>query len=351
MMRIAHNIPAIEANRFLAVNAINLQRVMERLASGFRINRAADDAAGLAISEGMRAQISGENVSIRNNLDLLSRNQVAEGALEEVSAMTRRIQELSTQASNGMYNPENLAHIQREIDALLGEINRISEATTFNGQQVIANINTETLGLTDVNVTTPVTVSHTGTGRAMYTGGGTPSDGTGYIIEITRGGTLQEAMYRISADGGATFGPEQAFGPEGRVALPNGAEVVFSQNPNISDPQLNFVAGDRYTTGVTQRGSGAEEAIARAQTAVERVSDRRAELGAESNRLEHRIRSERSTVVNLQASESRIRDTEFSTEIVNLSLFNILRQSNLAMLAQANLNNQSVLNLFGGFGR
>ena len=263
-MIINNNIPALNTRNQLYNTNLSTQKSMEKLSSGKRINRAADDAAGLSISEKMRAQIRGLNQATRNAQDGISFIQTAEGAMDEISNMLGRMKELLVEKSNGTYNDDDTANIDLELKQLGTEIDNITTNTKFNDKS-----------------------SFTAT------------------VRIT-----------IRDDGatGLTINP-----------------VVLTS-----------------ITGLGAKVSGATtaaNAIVAVETAIKSVNSTRASYGAMQNRLESTVRSLKTTTENLQASESRIRDTDMAEEMSNFTKNNILVQAGTAMLAQANQQPQNVLSL------
>jgi flagellin len=255
-MIINNNISAINTRNQLFVTNSAASKSMEKLSSGKRINRAADDAAGLSISEKMRAQIRGLLQAARNAQDGISLIQTAEGALDEVSNMLVRLKELAVQKANGTYNDEDKANLALEMDSLTEEIQNIFTNTKFNGSSVL---------------TTSVTI--------------------------------------IISDDGTTALTIEATSTDGIISLTSGSSVS-----NI-------------------------------ETAIENVNKARATYGAKQNRLESTVRNLKTTAENLQAAESRIRDTDMAEEMSNFTKYSILIQAGTAMLAQANMAPQSVLSL------
>jgi len=269
-VRINNNVGALNAWRNVYINDTALSKSMEKLSSGYRINRAADDAAGLAISEKMRAQISGLNMAIKNAQDGISLIQTAEGALNETHAILRRMRDLAVQAANGIYTDEDRQKIQDEIDALIEELDRIAETTQFNTLHLLDN--TETL------------------------------------------------TFHIGANAGENL----------EVAL--------------DDMRANALGVDNISV---EDETSANDAITTIDNALETVSSFRSRLGAVQNRLEHTISNLQVAAENLTASESRIRDVDMALETTNFVKNQILVQAATAMLAQANVRPQSVLQLLG----
>ena len=275
-MRIQHNIAAMNSYRNLTNNNSALSKNLEKLSSGYRINRAGDDAAGLAISEKMRAQITGLEAAQKNANDAISLVQTAEGALTEVHSMLNRMVELSIQSANGTSDDKvDRANIQKEIRDLNAEIDRISQATNFNG-----------INLLD----------------GSY-GAGTTS------------GTLQ------IGDTSDSF---------------NQLKVTISATNTAS---LGINAIDLSTQ------TGASAAVKLIKAAINTVSSIRGTLGATQNRLEHTINNLSVQTENITAAESRIRDVDMADEMMAYTKNNILVQASQAMLAQANMVPQGVLQL------
>ncbi len=271
-MRIQNNISAMNALRNLNVTNNGMSKSMEKLSSGYRINRAADDAAGLAISEKMRSQISGLNQASRNAQDGISLVQTAEGALDEVHTILRRMRDLSVQAGNDTNTADDKAKLQLEVADLIEEVDRIATTTEFNGQ---------------------------------------------HLLDAT-GGT------------GGTF------------TLQIGANSSQTLDIAIGDMQTGTLGVDGVDVA-----ADAAAAVTALDTAIGTVSEERATLGAKQNRLEHTIKNLDTTRENLQASESRIRDTDMAQEMTKMTKNQILTQAGTAMLAQANQKSQGVLQLLG----
>lgn len=270
-MRINNNIMALNAHRQLAINQSNSAKSMEKLSSGYRINRAGDDAAGLAISEKMRAQIRGLKQASRNAQDGISLIQTAEGALNESHAILQRMRELAVQSANDTNVDDDREALQKEVQALIEELNRIGNNTEFNTQKLLD-------------------------------------------------GTFTSKLIHIGANTGQTLEIE------------------------IND----MTASGLGVSGVDiSTQSGANAAIATIDEAIKKLSEERSQLGAWQNRLEHTIANLNNARENLQAAESRIRDVDMAEEIMAFTKNNILQQAATAMLAQANLAPQSVLQLLG----
>ena len=283
-MIINHNISSINANRVLKFNNIDVNKDMEKLASGVRINKAADDASGLAVSEKMRSQIRGLIRAEKNSEDGISFIQTAEGYLQESTEIIQRIRELAVQASNGIYSVEDRLYIQIEVSQLVDEIDRIASHAQFNGMNM----------LTGRFAAESVTAS-------MW-------------IHVGANMDQRRRLY---------IGTMTAIGLGIRQPA-NGEFISLSTS------------------------DGANASIGTLDAALKIVNKQRADLGAFQNRFELTNKGLLIGAENLQAAESIIRDSDMATEMVNFTRDNILVQAGTAMLAQANAKSQSVLRLLNG---
>jgi flagellin len=263
-LRVNTNVEAFNAHRNLESTSMALSKSMEKLSSGLRINRAADDAAGLAISEGMRAQIRGAAQASRNAQDGISLVQTAEGALNEMHSILQRIRELAVQYSNGTLSTSDQAKITAEVAQLTAELGRIRDSTTFNGLTLFSS-----------------------------------SAATTVTLQVGANQNLDSA-----------------------------------NNANRVGVTLNALSFSTISMDVSQ-----------IDTAITSISTARSDLGAVQNRLEHAVANLGVSEENLSAAESRIRDVDVASEMVNFTRLQILQQSGTAMLAQANQSPQSVLSL------
>ena len=289
-MVIQHNIAANNAYRNLSSNASNGQKNLEKLSSGYRINRSADDAAGLAISEQMRSKINGLDQATANANDAIGLIQTAEGALTETHSMLQRMVTLATQSANGTYNSTARTAIGEEVTALKAELNRIASTTDYNGVKPLNTGNAP------------------GAAAAPAVGGGSPAPAPaagGIVVQI--GPTAGETLTIATAKMGSTA--------------------------------LGVNAVDVSTV------SKANSAITTINKAINTVSTHRAKLGASQNRLEHTINNLKTTNENMTAAESRIRDTDMAKEMAAFTKNNILNQAAQSMLSQANQQPQGVLSL------
>ena len=282
-LRIQNNVEAFNAHRQLTGTAAKAAKSMEKLSSGYRINRAADDAAGLAISEKMRGQIGGLAQAQRNAQDGVSLVQTAEGALTEVHSMLQRVRDLKVQYSNGTLDTSDKEAIAAEVKQLATEIGKIRSDTEFNGIKLL--------------------------------------DGTG--------GTSGSISFQVGANAG---------------------ESISVTTKDITASATSAGMAALQTVGSAATDAAASTAFAgvtldNIDDAIEKVSSLRAGFGAVQNRLEHRLNNLASYQENLVASESRIRDVDMASEMVDFTKLQILQQAGTSMLAQANQAPQSVLSL------
>ncbi|MGY1833809.1 flagellin [Blastococcus sp. SYSU DS0510] len=387
-LRINQNIAALNAHRNLSVTDGQMSKSLEKLSSGFRINRAADDAAGLAISEGLRSQIGGLKVAVRNTQDGISVVQTAEGALTETHSILQRMRDLSVQASSGgSLNDDAKAKIQSEIGQLKSELTRIADTTTFNGTKLLdgsykgtfqvganagesisVHVGTSTsargLGVNTVDVTTKVVgAADGGSSQTAITQGtsiaeGDAADATESLTitggDITKQGTLNGKITWAGKTVDLTS-ISQTETDDAKV------EQYVADALGLAAGQVTFTAGatgtgteatltvtaaavGRVETSFTAQ-TGAEKSVIDLDKAIKSVSTTRADLGAIQNRFDHTINNLSVAVENLSASESRIRDADMAQEMVQFTRNQILSQAGTAMLAQANQASQGVLSL------
>ncbi len=284
-MVINHNMSALYSNRQLGVTNLGLTKDMEKLSSGEKINRAGDDASGLAVSEKMRSQIRGLNQASTNAQNGISFIQVAEGYLQETTDIMQRIRELAVQSSNGIYSDEDRMQIQVEVSQLVAEVDRIASAAQFNGMNML-------------------------TGRfAQSTGENTVTGSMWFHIGANMDQRTQVYIGTMSAT---------ALGLR-----------------NIGDESIMTIATP----------DEANRAIGTLDEALKKINKQRADLGAYQNRLDLTVKGLDIGSENLQASESRIRDTDMAEEMVKFTTSTVLSQAGTAMLAQANQSSQNVLSL------
>ncbi|MCA1061376.1 flagellin Hag [Rossellomorea aquimaris] len=297
-MRINHNIAALNTYRQLNSASTAQGKSMEKLSSGLRINRAGDDAAGLAISEKMRGQIRGLDQASRNAQDGISLIQTAEGALNETHDILQRMRELGVQASNDTNTATDRGELQKELDQLVDEIDRIAGTTEFNTQNLLGKTN--------------ASGNFTGSGQAFTFHIGANQD--------------QNLTLNINSMDSARMG--------------GSGSTIQSLKTTTSGSGSGAV-----TIGGLLTQSGANAAITSINNAIETVSAERSKLGAHQNRLEHTINNLNTSSENLTAAESRIRDVDMAKEMMNQTKNSILSQAAQAMLAQANQQPQGVLQL------
>ncbi len=382
-MRINTNIPALNAWRNLGITGNMMSKSLEKLSSGYRINRAADDAAGLAISEKMKAQISGLRQASRNAQDGISLIQTAEGALNETHAMLNDMRRLVLQAHNGTNASDDLEKIQQEINALIEEITGIAERAEFNTKSLLTGdltkkIESSTLPtgfqITDFsgaergtysvnlakNTTTEewtVTLQNTadpGTTQAINIGSWTDDkvtqgidlDFTTFGIKLHIAGSATSSVTLTEVDSAFEVASDS-------LVLQIGANKDQNMDVIISDMRSEAL-GLKDTTGnkvdVTKfdvAGFEFNTQLDLIDAAISAVSTQRSELGAYQNRLEHTINNLDTAAENLDAANSRIRDVDMALEMANFTRHQILQQAGTAMLAQANVTPQAVLRLLG----
>jgi flagellin len=315
-MIINHNMNAMNAHRNMSSNNVNAGRSMEKLSSGLRINRAGDDAAGLAISEKMRGQIRGLDQAGRNAQDGISMLQTAEGALNETHSILQRMRELGVQASNDTNNESDRGEIQKEINQLTSEINRIGESTEFNTQKLM---------------------------NSTATGGFTAT----FQVGANNGQTFQIDILNMKAESlglasTTTGGHSVVTGANPKATAVTGASFGASTTAGVTDGTQTSATLYALDLSDNAKATAAIEVI---NNAIEGVSAERSKLGAFQNRLEHTINNLGTASENLTSAESRIRDVDMAKEMMNFSKNNILSQAAQAMLAQANQQPQGVLQL------
>jgi len=387
-MIINHNLMANNAIRSANSNAAAAAKSSEKLSSGLRINRAGDDAAGLAISEKMRGQIRGLDQAGTNAQDGISLIQTAEGALNETQSILQRMRELGVQGSNDTLNGSDRGQVQKEMDQLNSEIDRISNTTEFNTKklldgslsgvtQSLGNVGFDNQGdkniFTGVVATTPSVLGTPGSeknetittkitdysaGPGTYSMQWTTQDGqTGTIAGIAAAGgaqTIATAAGSYSLTLGALttndIGKEATF--TSRASIENYTDKSLSFQIGANSAQTMEVSIENMSSSALNlkgisvaTADSAESAVSAINKAIEDVSSQRSKLGAFQNRLEHTINNLGTSSENLTSAESRIRDVDMAKEMSTFSKNNILSQAAQAMLAQANQQPQQVLQL------
>ncbi len=423
-MRINNNIMALNAHRQLGVNQANSSKSMDRLSSGMRINRAGDDAAGLAISEKMRGQIRGLKQASRNAQDGISLIQTAEGNLNETHAILQRMRELAVQASNDTVTAQDRANIQDEINQLSEEIDKIAQRAEFNTKKLLDGSMGKRVDKDVANVHSNSSLGTISAENAVDIGDNTEltalTDSAGNSLGIAEGDTIEISYIKngetktVTVTVGTTVGTEVSKLSELTGAITGGGDITatvesgklvftakeagyakaihgvtitvkgkdnvvktaasnalsaFEETKAAKDVRLDGTAtfqigantGQHLTLDIedmtaaalgvanlkVETQSQANVAIKVLDTATQKVSAERSKLGATQNRLEHTIANLGTSAENLQAAESRIRDLDMAEEIMAFTKNNILQQAATAMLAQANMAPQSVLQLLG----
>ncbi len=404
-MNVRTNVSSINAQRNIFGNNMQLSKSMEKLSSGFRINRAGDDAAGLAISEKLKAQIGGVNQAARNALDGVSMIQTAEAGLDEVQSMMNRIRDLAVQGANDTLGSTERAAINTEVQALFAEINNVAARTKFNGQVLLnGNLVTTVTGASEMQATQTLATGVNATYAVDLTGAKAgavftfSTSGTNILLSETVGGVATRSqnitnIAAIAASASATQlnGQTLNFDQLGvRINISNQSTTTAKSIANIVT-DLTTTTNDTLTTSAsvnsatlqtgayagettavsfvdtrvqstgdanmvafntaistfnsTQNQANASALITGAENALNYISSQRAVLGASQNRLEHTIANLKAASENLSASNSRIRDVDVAEESANLSRYQILVQAATAMLAQANQMPQLALKL------
>lgn len=316
------NVSSLNAQRQLNNSGNSLDVSFKRLSSGFRINSAADDAAGLQISDRLTSQINGLNQGNRNANDGISLAQTAEGAMDEVTSMFQRIRTLSQQAANGSNTDEDRLAIQEEIRSLSSEVNRIAADTTFGGQNLLD-----------------------GTYEASFQVGADAVQTIGFSMAEVAGGTALADNNGFTLSGIASVAS----------TVTGTAGTSLASLSDLSSVGSSAVVGSSFTyTGVFQAGgisvssqSNAQRVMAGMDALIAVVDKKRAELGAVQNRFQSTIRNQSNVAENLSAAKSRIKDTDFAQETANLTKMQILQQASQTILSQANQRPQAALSLLG----
>ena len=393
-MVVQHNLTAMNSNRQLGVTTSAQAKSAEKLSSGYRINRAGDAAAGLKISEKMRSQVRGLNRASTNAQDGVSLIQTAEGALNEAHSILQRMNELAVQGANDTNENIDREAINEELDALTTELDRISSTTQFNKQNLldgsfknkklqvganadqnieisIGSMNAKTLGLKDVSGTiektaqegvNPVAIKYQGMSYT-YRPKSSLDKNTANAISVFKkqlSGKYTSANYAAQFENGKVFYKslvndktystvsKAVAGDVSAAKQAMSADVKKNINTYLQTSAVTAKALSSYTQNGNARVDTYEMAnnsITAIQDAINKVSSQRSALGALQNRLEHTIANLDNVAENTQAAESRIRDTDMASEMVEYSKNNILAQAGQSMLAQSNQSTQGVLSL------
>lgn len=380
-LRLNNNIVAINSRRHLNSNTKNLATRLERLSSGLRVNRAADDAAGLSVREGMRSEIAGLRMNVLNSEQATNLLQVAEGSLNETNAILIRMQELATQSSNSTLTDSNREAVQAEFGQLITEIDRIAQATTYNNQNVLAGfgntISTASTILTASNTSGVTKTTISGAQTGTYTFEDTAADstvtlGNGTVSQTISIGTLLDGSdvatgtkmianfdrlgIQVTLAGAGVANATGAY-TDGdlntqTVIIESGTGGSFQVGPkDFAFNRIEVNIGDMSATGVNLNLGGTSvstQTTARTSTtaidlAISAVSQQRGDLGAYQNRLSFVISYTENEIENIQASEASISDADIAAEVTAFTRSQILVQAATAMLAQANVLPQNAL--------
>ena len=306
-MVVQHNLTAMNSNRMLGLTQSTQAKSTEKLSSGYKINRAADDAAGLSISEKMRRQVRGLTQASLNAEDGISCVQTAEGALNEVHDMLQRMNELAVKGENGTLTTVDRQYIQSEIGQLMSEIDRVQSTTTFNEQNLLDG---------------------SFTGKALQVGAE-----SGQHIKMTIDSMDMKGLAKMCQTKSVV------------TYATKGEKASTKMTTAMANKLISLFQSDSSTSKIDSKSFASLNAFVK--SALQTVSKQRSDLGAIQNRLEHTIANLDNVVENTTSAESTIRDTDMATEMVKYSNNNILSQAGQAMLAQANQSNQGVLSLLG----
>ena len=391
-MRINQNVMANNAYRNLSTTNMSLGKSLEKLSSGFRINRAADDAAGLVISQNLRAQTSGLRQATRNAQDGISVVQTAEGALNEVHTILNRMRDLAVQSANSGANDQGAQDAaQAEISALSLEVTRISSSTQFGGIKLLdgsygvsaatttggvnaaaaasavtngftiaiaggSAIAVGSVDLSGTNAAAKAASLQTAVNTALSTAGSVHAGNASVTADATTGflklevkGLKDTQNFTLSAFGATTAAATGWAAAAATAATGSGGQFQIGANStdilNVKITAVDLTALSITTLSVNSGTTNSAAAIVAVDGAITRVSKQRGDLGAFQNRFESMINNLQVTTENLVASESRIRDTDMAAEMTNFTKNQILSQAGTAMLAQANQVPQSILSL------
>ena len=335
-----HNLTAMNSNRMLGITQGAQAKSTEKLSSGYKINRAADDAAGLSISEKMRKQIRGLTQASANAQDGISAVQTAEGALNEVHDMLQRMNELATKAANGTMSSSDKNDVHNEIKQLSIEIDRVATTTKFNETYLLNGTGKSSANKWDgaLSFSLQVGADNKTDNRISVEIYSITASAIGVGVDDKKGADAIVRQYH--------FGLNDA----GSVIQINGGVATSEQ---LAGGDFKVGAGSILPIGTNggyisvKTTSSARAAMDNISAAIKLISARRSKLGAVQNRLEHTIKNLDNVVENTTAAESQIRDTDMASEMVKYSNNNILMQAGQSMLAQANQSNQGVLSLLG----
>jgi flagellin len=378
-LRIQNNIAALNTHRQMQISDANLARSLERLSSGYRINRAADDAAGLSVSMKFRAQIRSLYQASRNASEGNSLLQVAEGGADQISGILSRMKELATQAASANTTAGDRTNINNEVDTLRDEIDRIAASTKYgttalingnfgttgvsqygslsSGNEIIGVDVTNAAGTTSYNV---AITTGSQTTRTMVIGDG---DGNTQTITISINTITEGSTSTLNfSDLGIKVTVTAAYDTTAAAVTANGTDMVTTAlgdstfqvgSENSTDDRISFSLGDMTADGLSINGidvnsqTGAQDALTDIDSAISTLAERRADVGVTQNRFGFTIANIATSVENITAAESVIRDADLAFETIAFTKNQILLQAGTAMLAQANLAPQSILGVLG----
>jgi len=380
-MVIGTNVASLTAQRHLEASRGDMETAMERLASGQRINSAADDAAGLAISNKLEVKVMSLNQGIRNANDGISMIQVAEGGMEEIGNILGRMKELAVQASNGTYTAASLTTMDNEYQGLATEITRIAQKTDFNGQSILNSSSTVNIHVGDEAtdkiaiafqsmVSTnlgggAVTTEHTGVQAVTAATTGTKeitaitmaaasAPEAGETLRITVAGTDYSQVFSgTSANTTALLSAQIGAGGDATAVatVVSGADVltitglINNQSVAQSNLEVTSTAGADLTLTSLTSAANANTALGSLDIGIAKVDAYRSDLGSLSKKLDHTVSNLMNRVESQSAALSRIKDADYAVESANLAKAQVLQQAGTAMLAQANASGESVLQL------
>ncbi len=352
-MVVKHNISALNSNRMLSATTSSQAKSTEKLSSGYKINRAADDASGLSISEKMRRQIRGLTQASANAEDGISCVQTAEGALNEVEDMLQRMNELAVKGENGTLTTTDRSYIQSEIRQLMSEVDRVQSTTTFNEMNLLdgsfikgLQVGAEAGQHIDISI------------KNMSMAGLASNIGNLYTKVTYNSLTETNANYTSTTFTATAVGSETVMiGSTSTSATTTSYTTVDSSTSHYNKQELNSTIASAVVDKFMKLQTGTASSVATSQDfnslnafvkgALILVSQQRSDLGAIQNRLEHTINNLDNIVENTTSAESAIRDTDIATEMVTYSNNSILQQAGTSMLSQANQSNQLALSLLG----
>jgi len=328
------NSASLGAQRQLGSSQSSLEQSLSRLSSGYRINKAADDAAGLAISEKLKAQINGINQGIRNAQDGISLIQTAEGGMSEIQNIVQRVRELAVQASSETYAGQDQKAIAVELKNLREEINNISGRTTFNGHSLIGS----KTGATGAGNNLWLQIGANISGASSSVPGSLAAATSNSTAITTNEHLMLVKLQNFRADGNNSSTVEMSSIAALVSAFAGRASVSASAAATNATMTALFIAS---------AARAARQLIVTSDAALAKISEYRADLGARQNRLDHIIQVQTIAAENLTASESRIRDVDVASETAKMTKANILSQAGISVLAQANQMPQMALKLLG----